>query len=113
VIFRVLLAALVLGLGIHHAAPLMPGHASADASMCSGAECTDEPGLGIAAGIVALCMGAIGIAAAVPRLRRRLVALLAERAAGTSPRALALTVRAGRGPPAVGPFPPQATVRRC
>ncbi|MFZ4755796.1 MAG: hypothetical protein ACOYL4_07260 [Miltoncostaeaceae bacterium] len=110
---RVILIALLVGLGVHHVAPLMPGHAvhAAHEAACVG--CGEIHDMGGMLAATMLCVGMLAIAAALPRLRRRL-SLLASRAASLVPPVQALAFGlAGRAPPNPGITPPCITVLRC
>ena len=110
---RVILIALLIGLGVHHVAPLMPGHAVHAAHQAACVDCGETYDMGGMLAATMLCVGMLAIAAALPRLRRRL-SLLVSRAASLVPpvQTLAFGV-AGRAPPDSRITPPCITVLRC
>ena len=110
---RVILIALLVGLGAHHVAPLMPGHAAHAAHQAACVDCGEMYDMGGMLAATMLCVGMLAIATALPRLRRRL-SLLASRAASLVPpvQARAFGV-AGRAPPDSRITPLCTTVLRC
>lgn len=110
---RVILIALLVGLGVHHVAPLMPGHAAHAAHKAACVDCGETYDMGGMLAATMLCVGMLAIATALPRLRRRL-SLFASRAASLVPpvQALAFGV-AGRAPPDSRITPRCTAVLRC